>query len=78
MNSLAQSVKLSNRERRTKNRGFWGGFRGLGGGRILILEQYAKRIVITKPHTKFERTSSKRLKLSNREKNRGFWFFLGG
>ena len=26
-------------KKQTKNRGFWGGFRGLGGGWILILEQ---------------------------------------
>ena len=39
-----------------------GGFRGLGR-RILILEQYAKRIVITNHHTKFQPDSSKRLEV---------------
>ena len=33
------------------------------GGRILILEQYAKQMVITKPHTKFELSSSKHLEV---------------
>ena len=56
-----------------------GGFRGLGG-RIVILEQYAKRIVITTiPNLNSLAQSVK--KLSNREKrtqNRGFLGVLGG
>ena len=39
-----------------------GGFRGLGGP-IYFLEQYAKRIVITNYHTKFQLNSSKRLEV---------------
>ena len=39
-----------------------GGFEG-SGGQILILEQCAKRIVIAKPNTKFERTSLKHLEV---------------
>ena len=35
-----------------------GGFRGLGG-RILILDQYAERIVITNHHTKFIPSATK-------------------
>ena len=45
-----------------KNKQKIGGFRGLGGG-ILILEQYTERIVITNHHTKFQPDSSKRLEV---------------
>ena len=37
-----------------------GGFGGRGGGDF-FLEQYAKRIIITNHHTKFELNSSKHL-----------------
>ena len=46
--------------------GFGGGFRavlGGKGGRILILDQYAERIVITNHHIKFQLNSSKRLEV---------------
>ena len=36
---------------------------GPWGGRILILDQYAERIVITNHHTKFQPDSSKRLEV---------------
>ena len=39
-----------------------GGLEGWGG-LILIIEQYVKRIVIAKPYTKFECTSSKCLEV---------------
>ena len=68
LSRLLRSIvkKLSNREKTNKKQGvlggFKGGFRGLGG-RIVILEQYAKRIIIIRHHTKFELNSSKRLEV---------------
>ena len=58
-----------------KNEQKLGGFGGLGGADF-ILEQYAKRMMITKPHTKFELSSSKHSEVipsRKMNKNKGTW-----